>query len=118
MAEIKWMSEPEAHDYDAARDYLSLIFEPSMSRTLAREFQRETEIKVFKAKDILRASGLPALPASNAHVAKDLDKIHRGKELSPILLVRSQPLIVADGYHRVCACYLTDENAEIHCKIV
>jgi hypothetical protein len=27
-------------------------------------------------------------------------------------------LQIADGYHRVCAVYLTDENADVHVKIV
>jgi len=28
------------------------------------------------------------------------------------------PLIVADGYHRVCASYYTDENTDIPVRIV
>ena len=48
-------------------------------------------------------------------VKADLAKIEAGKKLSPILLVRGDfhaaaPLQIADGYHRVCASYLTDEN--------
>jgi hypothetical protein len=51
-------------------------------------------------------------------VASDLAKIKKGKQLSPILLVRGdylagQPLQIADGYHRVCASYHTDENTDI-----
>jgi hypothetical protein len=45
-----------------------------------------------------------------------------GKQLSPVLLVRgtlgAYPLVIADGYHRVCAAYHTDENAEVPCKLV
>ena len=38
--------------------------------------------------------------------------------MSPILLVRGDfttgvPLQIADGYHRVCASYHTDENTDI-----
>jgi hypothetical protein len=74
-----------------------------------------------KAKDILRAARLVLLPVSNAHVASDLKKIHDDKKLSPILLVRgngTRPLEIADGYHRVCASYLTDENTDIPCHLV
>jgi hypothetical protein len=27
------------------------------------------------------------------------------------------PLIVADGYHRICASYHLDENTDIPCRI-
>lgn len=54
-------------------------------------------------KDLLRASNLPLLPQDESHVAEDLKRIHQGKPLPPVLLVRgdmsrSLPLIVADGY--------------------
>ena len=43
----------------------------------------------------------------------------RGKALSPILLVRqSGKVVIADGYHRLCAVYGFDEDAPIPCKIV
>jgi hypothetical protein len=41
--------------------------------------------------------------------------------LSPILLLRASdrsPLVIADGYHRVCASYWTDENTDIPCVLV
>jgi hypothetical protein len=80
-------------------------------------------IERHQAKDLLRASGLALLPVDNAHVASDLAKIKRGDALSPVLLMRGDfrrglPLTVADGYHRVCASYHVDENAEIPCHLV
>jgi len=62
------------------------------------------------------------LPADNAHVASDLKKIRDGKRLSPVLMVRGDlalgvPAQVADGYHRVCASYYTDENTDIPLKL-
>jgi hypothetical protein len=56
-------------------------------------------------------------------VKRDLKKVKEGKLLSPVLLVRGdlegdRPLIVADGYHRLCASYYLDENAEIPCHLV
>ena len=53
----------------------------------------------------------------------DLEKIKKGRQLSPILLVRGDltsdvALQIADGYHRVCASYHTDENTDIPVKIV
>lgn len=77
------------------------------------DLTQETE---HPAKDILRASGLPLLPVDNFHVAGDLDKIRADKPMSPVLLVAGHhglPLVIADGYHRVCAAYHHDENAMI-----
>ena len=58
------------------------------------------------------------LSTGNPHVAADLAKIKKGQPLSPILLIRGDltsgvPLQIADGYHRVCASYHTDENTDI-----
>jgi hypothetical protein len=71
---------------------------------------------------VLRASGLPLLPKDNEHVARDLGKVDRGERLSPVLLIRGdlaagRPLVIADGYHRICASYHLDENVDIPCRI-
>jgi hypothetical protein len=42
------------------------------------------------AKLLLRASRLALLPVDNPHVAEDLAKIKKGKQLSPIPLVRGE----------------------------
>lgn len=116
------MDDPEAHDYDAAADYLSLGADAAAVAATV-DALRTAAPTLRKAKDILRAAGLTLLPASNGHVRTDLGKIADGKKLSPILLVRGDfrsgtPLQVADGYHRVCASYLTDENTAIPCRLV
>jgi hypothetical protein len=119
---VKWLDDPEDHDYEAAADYLSLISEPEAiaatvdALKLAQTSQR-------KAKDVLRAARLDLLPETNPRVKTDLAKIDAGKKLSPVLLVRGKvldgvALQIADGYHRVCASYLTDENTPIPCRLV
>ncbi|MFH5231818.1 hypothetical protein [Antrihabitans spumae] len=120
-AETKWKDAPDEHDYPAAADYLALLADPANVQRLTDEL-RAAPIVHKKAKDILRAAGLTLLPHDNPHVAADLDKIDKGKSLSPILLVRGDlvsgaPLQIADGYHRVCASYHTDENTDIPAKI-
>lgn len=117
--EILWLPDVEDHDYPAASSYLSLLF-PQDIVAETEHGLRMADISHFKAKDILRASGLPLLGIGNSHVAKDRKKIDDGKALSPILLVRreSESVIVADGYHRVCAVYSINEDAVIPCKIV
>ena len=117
---IKWLGEPEEHNYPAAQSYLSLIFEEAKANTYIEKL-RHAPVSQFKAKDIFRASGLSLLGVSNSHVEKDQRKIESGKMLSPLLLVRDSThcrVIIADGYHRLCAVYLYDEDAMIPCKIV
>jgi len=116
---IKWLDEPEDHDYPAAESYLKLLFDDKTVVSLLERLKRSPMIG-FKAKDIFRASGLSLLGVSNSHVEKDLTKIGEGTRLSPLLLVRHgdrAKVIIADGYHRLCAVYSVDEDAEIPCKI-
>jgi hypothetical protein len=118
--EIKWLSEPEEHDYPAALSYLSLIYEKSVSEKFISEL-RKVPVVSFKAKDIFRASSLSLLGISNYHVEKDTNKIKNGEKLSPLLLVRDNvngKVIIADGYHRLCAVYALNEDCLIPCKIV
>lgn len=115
-----WLPEPEAHDYPAARSYLNLIFDDATTEVYVEQL-RKAPLVSFKAKDMFRASGLSLLGISNSHVLKDRKKIEAGKRLSPLLLVRQSHLgkvIIADGYHRLCAVYGHDEDALIPCKIV
>jgi hypothetical protein len=119
---VTWLAKPELHDYQAAEDYLSLI----MSAKQAAEWRQklsaaQDQVTHRKAKDILRASQLTLLARDNKHVAADLAKVNAGQALSPILLLRGDdehPLIVADGYHRVCASYWVDENTAIPCILI
>jgi hypothetical protein len=117
---IKWLPEPEDHDYPAALSYLSLLYDKQTREAFVKKLKRKS-ISEFKAKDIFRASGLSLLGVSNAHVEGDRRKIQMGRRLSPLLLVRDPgngKVVIADGYHRLCAVYSYDEDAVIPCKIV
>jgi hypothetical protein len=117
--DIKWMRQPEEYRYLAALSYLSLVFKENTAKTYVGRL-RQASMSHFKAKDIFRASGLGLLGVSNSHVKKDQEKIEAGIELSPLLLVRDtthNKVIVADGYHRLCAVYTYDEDAVIPCKL-
>jgi len=111
-----WLPDPEEHDYPAAADYLGLLFSPDKVKTIVEQLQQETTIPK-KAKDILRASGLPLLEKDNIHVKDNLKKADKGEQLSPVLLVRGERLIIADGYHRLCAIYYLSEDLVIPCRI-
>ncbi len=117
MLSVKWLERPEAHDFPAAADYLTMLADANTAKKVLKKLKAGT-VTHRKAKDILRAAQLALLPPDNPHVAADLTKIEKGQPLSPILLVRGDfatgvPLQIADGYHRVCASYHTDENTDI-----
>ena len=121
-ASERWKTQPDGHDYPAAAYYLSLEFtEPTAA--VAVKALRRAPIAHRKAKDLLGAAQLAALPPDNAHVAADLDKVRKGRLLSPVLLVHGLarwrvPLTVADGYRRICASYHRDGDADIPCWIL
>ena len=118
---IDWDVEPEAKDFEAATNYLSLIFPDAKCKALL-ESLRAADKTVRASKDLLRASNLPLLPRDDSHVDQNLKRIEKGKSLSPVLLIggdmsRGIPLIVADGHHRICALYYIDESEPVECRI-
>jgi hypothetical protein len=120
MKEIKWLPDVEEHDYPAAESYLTLLYTAEKVAEMIVRF-RSAAIVQFKAKDIFRATQLSLLGVSNSHVEKDREKILKGKGLSPLLLFRNQEngkVVIADGYHRLCAIYGFNEDAFIQCKII
>lgn len=118
--EIKWLPDAEEHDYPAAESFLRLVYREDRAARLVAKLRRAPIVQ-FKAKDIFITSELPLLGGSNLHVEMNRKKIRKGKSLSPILLVRDErngKVVIADGYHRLCAIYELDEDALIQCKIV
>lgn len=118
--QITWLSKPENQDYASAISYLSLLYNKKTTIKTVDKLKC-APMTQFKAKDIFRASGLPLLGIINSHVLKDKKKIVSKEKLSPILLVRDSQngkVIIADGYHRMCAVYYYDEDAVIPCQIV
>lgn len=118
---VRWLDAPEDHDYPAAASYLSLLATPGEIEAVIAALKAAPAV-TFKAKDVLRAASLRLLATDNPHVTSDLKKIQAGKALSPILLVRGNlvrgiAVQIADGYHRVCATYHTDENTNIPCRL-
>lgn len=113
-----WLADPEEHDYPAALDYLELLVEINIAKQIVAKLKKTPTIKK-KSKDILRASKLNLLPRDNMHVAANLKKFRKKKKLSPILLVRNPSgLIIADGYHRLCASYYLTEDLDVPCRLV
>jgi len=118
---LEWAEKGEAEDFDAAEKFLSLLCSDTKAKALVKSL-RGAKLVEHAAKDLLRAAHLPLLPSDESHVDADLKRIHKGKTLAPVLLVRGDierglPLIVADGYHRICAVCYFDESAPIPCRI-
>src|SRR5580704_10467494 len=116
-----WKDDPDEHDFPAASDYLTLVLSESAAAVVVGRLRSAGTVR-RKAKDLMRSSRLPLLLADNIEVARDLKKVARGEPLSPVLLLRGEatrglPLTVADGYHRICASYHLDEDADIPCRI-
>ena len=76
---IKWLAEPEDHDYPAARSYLSLILKPGEAKAVVAKLKK-TGVIQHPAKDLFRASRLPLLDLSNSHVEKDKARIDAGEK--------------------------------------
>jgi hypothetical protein len=116
------MKRPERRDCEAALGFLSLIYPVDDAQKLVRAMRKADPVEHI-AKDLLRASGLPLLPRTERHVADDLKKLRSGEPLVPVLLVqgdlsRQRALVIADGYHRVCAICHYDEDAPVRCCVV
>jgi hypothetical protein len=120
--EVRWLDDPEDHDYPNAAAYLRLLAGRGLVDEVVDRL-RDAGTSHQAAKDVLRASGLPVLPAEDPGVASDLRKIAAGQRLSPVLLVRGDlrsgiPLTIADGYHRICAAFHVDEDTAVPCRLV
>ena len=118
---VRWLNEPELKDYAAARSYLSLLVAESELDALIERLHGATTGS-WRAKDILRATGLPLLRAKDSlEVAEKLARVGAKEPLSPILLVVLRPEVltqIADGYHRTCAAYLTHEDTLVPGRIL
>jgi hypothetical protein len=122
MTKATWKDRPEPQDFPNAGHYLALVFAARDVAALVKKLRKGKVIE-HAGKDILRASRLPLLPRDDPHVLANLKKITKGKALSPVLLVRGDvthdlPVIVADGYHRICSAYYHDYDAPVPCVIV
>jgi hypothetical protein len=120
IKEITWLPDEQEHDYPAGESFLRIIYNEERVAQMMAGLRAAGGVQ-FKAKDIFIASQLPLLGFSNSHVARDRKKIRKRLGLSPLLLVRDEQngkVVIADGYHRLCAIYAFNEDALIQCKII
>lgn len=113
MSKPTWAAEPTDDDVADATWYLTLL------GVLALDV--DPVQRVYPAKDLLRAAWLEPLPKDNAGVRKWSARLHDGAEIPPVLLLvgtLDRPLILAEGYHRVCAAYLRGEQTPVACHFL
>lgn len=118
--EIRWLSQPAESDYAAAESYLNLLYKPKDCRRWIKRLRR-AEISVYSAKDILRASATSISEVNAFDWSRQREEIAHGQSIAPILMVRQvngRHLLIADGFHRMCALFAADEQVSVHCKIV
>ena len=122
MTKAKWLQKADRDDYLCAAEFLCLLANDADARAMVKAL-KNAKTQTKKTRDILRASGLPLLSADDANVREHMTQLRHGETLSPVLLVRGDfiagaPLTIADGYHRVCAAHLMDDDAEVCCKVI
>lgn len=114
---IAWLDDVAKHDYDAAYEYLSLKFDKKRASEIVGRMKKATATS-RRANDILRATGLPALPLTDPGVQRDLLKLLSGGKLSPVLVCDQEPgADIADGYHRVSLAYSIDPFMSVPLRI-
>lgn len=121
---LLWTNTPAKKDYAAARNYLTMciadwvLVEKIVAALGSKDYPKFTR----RANDILRASGLELLPKTDPQVAKNIRRSKRGTPMSPVLIVvnddLAHPLVIADGYHRICASYHIDPKTPVPCRFV
>ena len=120
--EIRWTDVPRKKDFESARAFLTLTLpEDAVDRVVARLSQAPT-IR-HQPKDLERASGMKLLPPDDPVVSSKPRRSRKGRPLSPVLLVRGRldrdrSLVIADGFHRICASYHVNRKALIPCRLV
>lgn len=115
----KWLDKPVDKDYLSANDYLELLYGKKNARKWSKAL-KDAPMTSYLARDLLRASATPISEVQAFDWIKQEKEIASGTPLSPILLIRQengQPLIIADGFHRLCAVFSVDQDTSVPCKI-
>ena len=114
---IAWLKDVAEHDYEAAYNYLSLKFDEKRAGEIVARMKK-SNVTSRRANDILRATGLAALPLTDPGVQRDLLKLLNGDKLSPVLVTDQKPgADIADGYHRVSLAYNIDPFMSVPLKL-
>jgi hypothetical protein len=117
--DVQWLDDAIEDDYKAAAHYLSLLDSPKNVDKAVAEM-RAAPATEFKATDLLRAAQLAVPKSDDRPTRQQIKKIKNGEPVSPVLLMRVSALkkvVIADGFHRVCAAYRLDPDVVLKCKL-
>ena len=117
---VTWLKEPAEDTYTSAEIFLQLTYKPKKAKRLVEKL-RHAGMSEYAARDILRASATLMSWVNAFDWSRQQQAINSGTPISPILLVRQNDgghLIVADGFHRMCALFAEDQDIKVPCKIV
>ena len=118
-AEPKWLDKPADKDVKAAESFLQLLYGPKKARRYSKSLEI-ADLEKYPARDLLRASETPIAEVQAFDWLKQRKEIAAGTAMSPILLIRQENgghLIIADGFHRLCAVFSIDQDAPVPCFI-
>lgn len=113
----RWKTSVSQKDYDSAYAYLTLLMDATRAREAVSALKKAS-VEQRRVNDILRACHREPLPSTDPGVMKALQDIKAGKLLEPVQVVSFEfGGDIADGYHRVSACYQLDPFMTIPVKI-
>jgi hypothetical protein len=118
---LAWADKLSSDDVKSSEGFLTLKYSEKAAEEIGALFQ-SAEVVMHRADDILRACGLHPLPVEDIGVRKYLVKLLTpGSNVPPVMIMNGAwmkgPMIV-QGYHRTCATYWLDPDAEVACVII
>lgn len=117
----RWRHDVPDSELTAALMYLSLLMDNDVATMIVENFRGQVDTHRRHALDLLRAAELPLLGRHDPHVTGELVRISCGHRLSPVLYLSGntrRPPVIVTGYHRICASYHCDPDADIPLKLV
>jgi hypothetical protein len=113
-----WLAQPDSHVFPAVTPNRSLVFDAPLATKLVK-WLTMAAVACCTTKDLFRAWRLSLLGGNIAPVANDLRTLAGGGKRSQLLLVRdpvNTTVMIAAGYHRLCAVFEPDRDTPSHTR--
>ena len=118
MPEIRWADHAQDKDFDAAHEYLALRLTPARAARLIPKL-KDAPIVDRRVNDLLRACDREPLTMNDRGVKWKLDRVLRGKKLTPILVVSFDGIggDICQSFHEASLAYVLDPFMTVPCLI-
>jgi hypothetical protein len=112
---VHWKKTITAKQREGAIKYLSLLFDDTKVKKVSKLLLKTTfMVEYFKASDLIRAAHHYPFDEKDENVVSHVRMIKQRKSVEPVILVHSEEqLYIADGFHRVCACYMLKNDLKV-----